>query len=120
MALLLKKYPNVIFHSDITQALGKIKIDLENIDLASFSMHKIYGFKGIGGLIKKENIRFSPLIHGGKSTSIYRSGTPQTGLIISSSIAIENVITNLDENYKKVSFSNDISLYNVTIFRLWK
>lgn len=113
IGLFLKKYPNVIFHSDITQALGKVKIDLTNIDLASFSMHKIYGFKGIGGLVKKGNIRFTPLIHGGKSTSIYRSGTPQTGLIISSSVAIKNVITNLEENYKKVEELNNYLKDNI-------
>ena len=98
----LKNYKNVYFHSDITQALGKIKIDLENVDLASFSLHKIYGFKGVGGLIKKENIKLVPLIHGGKSTTIYRSGTPSPSLIISSSVAIKNAIENLEEHYKKV------------------
>ncbi len=102
IGLLLKKYPNVYFHSDITQALGKIKVDLTNIDLASFSMHKIFGFRGIGGLIKKENVKIIPLVHGGKSTTIYRSGTPQTGLIVSSSVAIEEAVKNVDSNYEKV------------------
>lgn len=102
----LKKYPNVTFHSDITQALGKVPISLENVDLASFSFHKIFGFKGIGGLIKKRNIRFIPLIHGGKSLSIYRSGTPQTGLITSSSVAIEEAFSELDKKYKYVKELN--------------
>lgn len=110
---LLKKYPNVYFHSDITQCLGKVSIDLTNIDLASFSMHKIFGFRGIGGLIKKENIRLVPLIHGGKSTTIYRSGTPQTGLITSSSVAIENAVKNVEENYKKVLELNNYLKDNI-------
>lgn len=110
---LLKKYNNVYFHSDITQALGKIKIDLENVDLASFSMHKIFGFRGIGGLIKKDNIRITPLVHGGKSTSIYRSGTPQTGLIVSSSVAIEEAFNDLDKKYKKVKELNDYLKDNI-------
>ncbi|MEE3343344.1 MAG: cysteine desulfurase family protein [Bacilli bacterium] len=78
---MLKKYPNIYFHSDITQCIGKDIISLENIDLASFSGHKIFCFKGIGGLIKKRNIKLTPLIHGGKSVTKYRSGTPQTALI---------------------------------------
>ena len=104
---LLKKYPNVIFHSDITQLVGKDNFSLEDIDLASFSCHKIFGFKGIGGLIKKENIRIIPLIHGGKSTSIYRSGTPQTGLIASSSVSVEEAFNDLDNKIIKVKELNN-------------
>lgn len=109
----LKKYPNVIFHSDITQGLGKCFFDLKNVDLASFSMHKIFGIKGIGGLIKKENIKLTPLIHGGKSLSIYRSGTPQTSLITSSSIAIKEAFTNLDEKYRYVQELNTYLKENI-------
>ncbi|MDO4369154.1 MAG: cysteine desulfurase family protein [bacterium] len=104
---ILSKYPNVLFHSDITQALGKIHFSLENVDLASFSLHKIYGFKGIGGLVKKEPIRLTPLIHGGKAFTIYRSGTPQTGLIASSSVAFINAFTSFDERYSYVSKLNN-------------
>lgn len=107
IAKMLKKYPNVIFHSDITQGLGKIEIDLENIDLASFSFHKIYGFKGIGGLVKKSHIRITPLIHGGKATTIYRSGTPQTGLIISSSVSLVDAMDNLNKKYEYVKELNN-------------
>ena len=63
--------------------IGKVKIDLSNVDLASFSSHKFYGMKGIGVLVKKEGIELEPLIHGGKSTTNYRSGTPALPLIIS-------------------------------------
>lgn len=110
---LLKKYSNVTFHSDITQALGKENIDLTDVDLASFSCHKIFGFKGIGGLIKKGNIRIVPLIHGGKSTSIFRSGTPQTGLITSSSVAIKEAFNNLDEKINKVKELNKYLYENI-------
>jgi len=102
IGILLKKYSNVLFHSDITQIVGKDEFDLSNIDLASFSMHKIFGFKGIGGLIKKEHVRFTPLIHGGKSTSIFRSGTPQTGLIVSSGVAVCEAFSDLDKKYQMV------------------
>ena len=50
---LLKDYDDIIFHVDITQCVGKVPVNLDNIDLASFSGHKIYAPKGIGALIKK-------------------------------------------------------------------
>ena len=79
---LLKGYKQIYFHSDLTQAIGKCKVDLTNIDLASFSGHKIFGIKGSGCLIKKKSVSITPLIHGGKSTTSYRSGTPATELIV--------------------------------------
>lgn len=109
----LKKYPNVIFHSDITQALGKVPVSLENVDLASFSFHKIFGFKGIGGLVIKNNIRLVPLIHGGKAISVYRSGTPQTGLIASSGVALSDVLCNFDSKYDYVLNLNKYLVSNL-------
>lgn len=87
IGLLLKNDPGIFFHSDITQCVGKVPIDLTNVDLASFSGHKIYCLKGIGGLIKKKHIKLAPLIHGGKSTTVFRSGTPPTELIGALSVA---------------------------------
>lgn len=98
----LKEYPKLFFHVDMTQSIGKINIPLDNVDLMSFSAHKIYGLKGIGCLIKKEGINLEPLIHGGKSTTIYRSGTPATGLICSISKALRLALNNLDEKYNHV------------------
>lgn len=102
IANIIKKYPKCFFHSDMTQAIGKIHINLDNIDLVSFSAHKFYGLKGIGILIKKEKIELEPLIHGGKSTSIYRSGTPTTSLIVSASKALRLSLENLDNDIKYV------------------
>ena len=103
---LLKEYPKCYFHVDMTQALGKIKIDLTNVDLASFSAHKIYGIKGIGMLYKKESISLEPLIHGGKSTTIYRSGTPATALIATLAKAIRLILEDLNKNYEYISKLN--------------
>ena len=90
------------FHVDITQAVGKIKLDLKNVDLASFSAHKFFGIKGIGALIKKENINIEPLIHGGKSTTIYRSGTPTLPLIVSTAKALRLAYEDIDIKYNHV------------------
>lgn len=106
---IVKKYPKCYFHVDATQAIGKIKVDPTNIDFISMSAHKIFGLKGIGLLIKKDNIVIDNLIHGGKSTTIYRSGTPALPLICSLMKALELIIPNIDKNYEYVSsLSNKI------------
>lgn len=106
---IVKKHPKCYFHVDATQAIGKIKVDPTSIDFISMSAHKIFGLKGIGLLIKKDNIVIDNLIHGGKSTTIYRSGTPALPLICSLMKALELVISNIDKNYEYVSsLSNKI------------
>jgi len=99
----LKNFPRCIFHVDGTQAIGKKKVDLTNIDLYSFSGHKIYGLKGIGCLIKKQGIELTPIIHGGKSQTIYRSGTPSLALMVSLAKALKLALEDFDKKYNHVS-----------------
>ncbi len=106
LAAILKDYPKCYFHVDMTQAVGKIPCSLEGIDLASFAAHKFYGLKGIGVLIKKEKVELEPLIHGGKSTTKYRSGTPALPLIVSMAKALRLATSSLEENYQAVSLKN--------------
>lgn len=103
---LLKSYPRCIFHVDGTQAVGKTNIYLDYIDLFSFSAHKIYGLKGIGCLIKKKNIELEPLIHGGKSQTIYRSGTPSLALMVSMAKALNLAMSNIEKNLAYVKKLN--------------
>lgn len=106
---ILKDYPRTIFHVDGTQAIGKTKVDLKNIDLFSCSAHKIYGLKGVGALIKKENIDIEPILHGGKSQTVFRSGTPALALIVSMAKAMKLVLTDFDEHEKYIlSLKNKI------------
>ena len=105
---ILKDYPKCIFHVDCTQGLGKINIDFNDIDLASISLHKIYGLKGIGMLIKNKNLVIEPILHGGKSTTIYRSGTPALPLIVSSMKALDLIIPNINNNYKYIETLNTL------------
>lgn len=76
----------IYFHTDAAQAIGKITIDVEamNIDLLSISGHKIYGPKGIGALYvrRKPRIRLEPLINGGGQERGMRSGTLPTPLCV--------------------------------------
>lgn len=106
IAKILEEYPKCYFHVDCTQAFGKIPVDLTGVDLASMSAHKIYGLKGIGLLIKKENINIEPLIHGGKSTTVFRSGTPPLPLIVSLMKAFKLILPNVLDNYKYIEKLN--------------
>jgi cysteine desulfurase len=105
--IIKEKNSKCFYHVDATQAISKINVDLSNIDLVSFSAHKFFGIKGIGGLIKKEKIMLEPLIHGGKSTTIFRSGTPQLPLIVSMSKALRIALEDLDNKYNYVQDLNN-------------
>ena len=104
---IVKKYPKCFFHSDMTQSLGKEFVDLSLVDFASFSGQKFYGMKGIGLLYKKESIVIDPLIHGGKSTTIYRSGTPALPLIVSISKALRLIYDEFDKKQKHIKDIHD-------------
>ncbi|MCE2951589.1 MAG: IscS subfamily cysteine desulfurase [Alphaproteobacteria bacterium] len=75
----LCRQKGVFFHTDAAQALGKISLDVEamNIDLMSLSSHKIYGPKGVGALYvrRKPRVRLLPLMDGGGQERGMRSGT---------------------------------------------
>ncbi|MBQ1551795.1 MAG: cysteine desulfurase [Bacilli bacterium] len=104
---IVKNYPKCLFHSDMTQSIGKEYIDLSLVDMASFSAQKFYGMKGVGGLIKKENIVIDPLIHGGKSTTIWRSGTPALPLIVSTARALRLIYDDFDNKLAHIKEVHD-------------
>lgn len=76
----------IFFHTDAAQALGKIPIDVDalNIDLMSMSAHKIYGPKGVGALYvrRRPRVRLAPLMSGGGQERGLRSGTLATPLVV--------------------------------------
>lgn len=103
---MLKKYPKILFHSDMTQSIGKEKVNFENVDLASMSSQKFYGLKGSGVLYKKEKVELEPLIHGGKSTTSYRSGTPAVAEIACFAKALRLAYQDFELKQEKVKELN--------------
>lgn len=115
---LLKDYYKCFFHVDMTQSITKEIIDVSNVDLFSFSAHKFFGIKGIGVLVKKDKISLEPIIHGGKSTTVYRSGTPSVGLIISISKALRLGLNNLKERSDYVTNLRNIIIEKLSTYEL--
>lgn len=84
----LRDYPNCRLHVDATQAVGKTELVLDGVDTMSIAPHKCYGLNGSGLLIKRKDLVIEPQIHGGGSTTPYRSGTPALGLAVSMEAAL--------------------------------
>lgn len=99
------KENGVLFHTDAVQAIGKLKIDLQkiNIDFLSFSAHKFHGPKGIGGLYIKKDRALTPLLHGGEHMGGRRSGTLNVPYIIGMGKAIELADKWLDFEQNKIA-----------------
>jgi cysteine desulfurase len=94
------------FHTDAAQAVGKIAIDVEamNIDLMSISGHKIYGPKGIGALYvrRKPRVRLVAMINGGGQERGFRSGTLPTALCVGLGEAAEICMKEMDAEAKRL------------------
>ena len=116
------KKEKIFFHTDASQSLGKIKLDVNylNLDFASFSSHKIYGPQGIGGLFikKRTDIKITPLLSGGGQENGLRSGTLPTALSVGFGHAIELAEKERIKNMKKIKnlkkiFLNKLKKSNV-------
>lgn len=106
IAALLQEYPNCRLHVDATQVVGKAPLEMAGADTVSVAPHKFYGLNGCGLLIKKKDLVIEPQIHGGISTTIYRSGTPALGLAVSIEKALQLALTNREERTAYVETLN--------------
>lgn len=101
----------IVFHVDSAQAVGKIEIDLSelDVDLMSFSAHKIYGPKGIGALYvrRKPRVRLLPLIHGGGHERGFRSGTLPTHQIVGMGAAFELAKQEMATELPRIKYLRD-------------
>lgn len=99
---ILKDYPNCIFHTDASLSVGKVRIDYSSVQLITVTPHKFYGLMGCGILIKKKDVFLIPQIDGGRSTTIYRSGTPEVASIKAASVALSIALSKKDERFEYV------------------
>ncbi len=104
--LVRERSPAARFHTDATQAIGKISIDLQglwsDVDLLSFSAHKFHGPKGIGGLYIREGLQIEPMMKGGGQELGLRSGTTNTSALAGLAAAVSDIdIPAMDDIQRK-------------------
>ncbi len=118
----LCRQKKILFHTDATQAVGKIPIDLSKlgIDMLSFSAHKMYGPKGVGALYKSgklPRVRITPQLDGGAQEKGLRAGTLNVPCIVGLGKACEVALNCLENDAKRI---NELKkrLYNGIITRV--
>lgn len=109
-----KKY-NIYFHTDAVQAIGNVRIDVNelNIDLLSMSAHKFYGPKGMGTLYVRTGVNFDKIQDGGHQERNKRAGTENVAGIVGLGKAIELIYEDFDEYNKKLTDLRDYYISQV-------
>ena len=105
--IIKKENVATIFHSDVTQAMGKVPVNFHDVDLASMSAHKIFGPKGIGFLYKSSMVKITPIKYGSGKTNELNPGTPPLPLIAALSKAIRISQTDLEKRERFVNLLNE-------------
>lgn len=105
--IIKKENVATIFHSDVTQAMGKVPVNFHDVDLASMSAHKIFGPKGIGFLYKSSMVKITPIKYGSGKTNEHNPGTPPLPLIAALSKAIRISQTDLEKRERFVNLLNE-------------
>lgn len=105
----IAKEHGIIFHTDAVQAVGSIRIDVQqsNIDSLSVSAHKFHGPKGVGVLYVKKTVRFNKFIEGGHQERNKRAGTENVAGIVGLGKALELAYKNFDDKISKIKELRD-------------
>ncbi len=103
------KEKNVPFHTDATQAIGKIPVDVQecNVTYLSFSAHKFHGPKGVGGLYIKKGYELTPLFHGGEQMGGHRAGTVDVASMVGMGVAMKLAVEHLNYENTEVKRLRD-------------
>jgi len=112
MARLTKETdPSIVFHTDATQSVGKLQIDLrgahQHVDLLSFSGHKLHAPKGIGALFIRRGTPCRPYLLGGHQEDGRRAGTENVAYIVGLARALELAMATRDEDEHRVRAMRD-------------
>ena len=99
----------VLVHTDAVQAVGHIPVDVKElgVDMLSLSAHKFCGPKGVGAMYIKKGVNLPPLLDGGGHERGKRSGTENVAGVCGMAAALDEAVSNLDENVKKVTAMRD-------------
>ncbi len=111
----IAKQHHIIFHTDAVQAIGNVKINVEQmqIDALSMSGHKFYAPKGVGALYIKEGIAFEKIQDGGHQEHDKRAGTENVAEIVGLGKAIENIYQQFEEYNQKLITLRDTYITQV-------
>ena len=101
----LTREKGILFHTDAVQSMGKIPVDVNElqVDLLSMSGHKIYAPKGVGALYIRQGVRCQPLNHGGGQERGHRPGTENVPGIVALGKAVELAVAGLEEEAARLS-----------------
>lgn len=107
---------HVIFHTDAVQAIGKVNVDVKelDIDLLSLSSHKINGPKGVGALYIKKGIQLNPFIFGGGQENGMRSGTENVASIVGFGKACQLAMDNMSQNISHLTNVRNYLIKKIT------
>lgn len=111
----IAKKHNVYFHTDAVQAVGNVRINVDElgIDLLSMSAHKFYGPKGVGALYVRDGINFERIQDGGGQEKGKRSGTENVAGIVGLCTAIQYAYKEFDFNNTKVTALRNYFINNL-------
>lgn len=103
------KEKGIIFHTDAVQAVGHLKIDVDefNIDMLSLSAHKFHGPRGVGVLFARKKVPLTNIIEGGAQERGKRAGTENLPAIMGMAAALKEAVNNMEEVSEKVTFLRD-------------